>query len=87
MLLIFGNSIIAFILSTLSQLADSLQSVVPGMSLVSSFLDYVAIAAYFVPIDTIVILFSCIVLREIFKIGLFSCTLADGSYSLCNLCG
>jgi len=70
MLLIFGNSIIAFILSTLSQLADSLQSVVPGMSLVSSFLDYVAIAAYFVPIDTIVILFSCIVLRELFKIGL-----------------
>ena len=62
MLLIFGNSIIAFILNTLSQLADSLQSVVPGMSLVSSFLDYVAIAAYFVPIDTIVILFSCIVL-------------------------
>ena len=52
------------------QLADSLQSVVPGMSLVSSFLDYVAIAAYFVPIDTIVILFSCIVLRELFKIGL-----------------
>ena len=44
MLLIFGNSIIAFILSTLSQLADSLQSVVPGMSLVSSFLDYVAMA-------------------------------------------
>ena len=42
MLLIFGNSIIAFILNTLSQLADSLQSVVPGMSLVSSFLDYVA---------------------------------------------
>ena len=70
MLLIFGNSIIAFILNTLSQLADSLQSVVPGMSLVSSFLDYVAIAAYFVPIDTIVILFSCIVLRELFKIGL-----------------
>ena len=69
MLLIFGNSIIAFILNTLSQLADSLQSVVPGMS-VSSFLDYVAIAAYFVPIDTIVILFSCIVLRELFKIGL-----------------
>ena len=29
-----------------------------------------AMAAYFVPIDTIVILFSCIVLREIFKIGL-----------------
>ena len=69
MLLIFGNSIIAFILNTLSQLADSLQSVVPGMSLVSSFLDYVAIAAYFVPIDTIVILFSCIVLRKLFIIG------------------
>lgn len=45
-------------------------SIALNYEILESFVSYVALCAYFVPLDTVLAIFAIIVMEELFKIGL-----------------
>lgn len=66
------ENILAVMFNVLYGLLDKLpfMNIEVKASVIKSFVDYIAVASYFVPLDTVLVLLSAIVLEEMFKIGL-----------------
>lgn len=66
------ENILSLVFNVLYGLLDKLpfMDVSIKVDTIKSFVSYIAVASYFVPLDTVLILLSAIILEEMFKIGL-----------------